>query len=113
MDTPTGAVVDLPTRGRVRGRGVVDRITVLPRDRQPRFSAVVSATLDAEKLTDRTPDCQRQPAVRLELIWLGQRTVPGVDAGTELVFEGMVSPVGGRPTIFNPRYQLVGRPEVR
>jgi hypothetical protein len=61
------------------------------------------------------PGAQRQrPAgtkERLRVVWLGRRRIPGVDAGTELRLEGMVTMRDGLPTIFNPRYEILSRQE--
>lgn len=58
---------------------------------------------------------QRQrPAVpkdRLRVVWLGRRRIPGIDAGTELRLQGMVTVRDGLPTMFNPRYEIVSRQE--
>lgn len=66
--------------------------------------------------TDRVrPGAQRQrpagPKERLRVVWLGRRRIPGVDAGTELRLEGMVTMRDGLPTIFNPRYEILSRQE--
>ena len=42
---------------------------------------------------------------------MGQRRVPGVEAGVALRFEGMLSQVDGTPTVYNPRYEIIGRPD--
>lgn len=47
----------------------------------------------------------------VRIIWMGQRRVPGVEAGVTLRFEGMLSRVDGTPTVYNPRYEIIGRPE--
>ena len=61
------------------------------------------------------PGAQRQrpsgPKERLRVVWLGRRRIPGVDAGTELRLEGMVTIRDGLPTIFNPRYEILSRQE--
>lgn len=61
------------------------------------------------------PGSQRQrpagPKERLRVVWLGRRRIPGVDAGTELRLEGMVTMRDGLPTIFNPRYEILSRQE--
>jgi hypothetical protein len=54
---------------------------------------------------------QRQGAGRLRVIWLGRRRIPGIDAGTELRLEGMVTFRDGLPTMFNPRYEILSRQE--
>ncbi|WP_026550795.1 hypothetical protein [Arthrobacter sp. Br18] len=87
-------------RGRFAGRGFIDRVTVQPRTNAPQFAATV-----------RLPSSAGTPAVRIQLIWMGQRRVAGIVAGGELAFEGMASQVDGIPTIYNPRYEIIGRPE--
>ncbi|RPF21018.1 OB-fold nucleic acid binding domain-containing protein [Myceligenerans xiligouense] len=42
----------------------------------------------------------------LDLVWLGRRSIAGIEPGRRLRVEGMVSDVQGRRTIFNPRYEL-------
>ena len=39
------------------------------------------------------------------------RRVPGISAGTQLRFEGMVAVRDGLPTIYNPRYEIIGKQE--
>jgi hypothetical protein len=97
----------LPRRGRVAGSGFVERVTILPRSAAPRFSAMVA--LHTDGLTSGAQ--VGHPDSRVRLIWTGQRRIPGVDPGIHLAFEGMVSIVDGIPTIHNPRYEIVGRPE--
>ena len=96
----------LPERGRVYCGGYVESITLVPVTEPPRFTAMVE---EADAVY-RDP-ASRQPHIRVRLVWIGQRKVPGVDAGTRLAFEGMVSTVDGCPTIYNPRYEIIGRPE--
>jgi hypothetical protein len=40
------------------------------------------------------------------LVWLGRDHIPGIEPGRVLVVEGTLSVQRGRPTIFNPRYDL-------
>ncbi|GAB3524916.1 hypothetical protein GCM10027402_21080 [Arthrobacter monumenti] len=55
---------------------------------------------------------RRKPSGRrIRLIWIGQRQIAGIAAGTDLEFEGMVSLVDGTPTIYNPRYEIICRQE--
>ncbi|MFJ7751154.1 hypothetical protein ACIQXM_14515 [Arthrobacter sp. NPDC097144] len=96
----------LPERGRVYSGGYVESITLVPATEPPRFTAMV----EDRDAAYRDP-ASRKPRARVRLIWLGQRRVPGVEAGTQLAFEGMVSTVGNYPTIYNPRYEIIGRPE--
>lgn len=86
-------------RSRQISRGTIASITVPPTTAAPSFSAMVSAPSAAGTVR------------RVQLIWLGQRRVAGISAGTELKFEGMVSSVDGMDTIYNPRYEIVCRQE--
>jgi hypothetical protein len=42
----------------------------------------------------------------LEVIWLGQRAIAGVETGRVLVASGRISITRGHPVLFNPRYEL-------
>lgn len=77
-------------RTRVRVAGVLTAVTYRPRD------AVVSLRA---RLYDGSGS--------IDLVWLGRREIPGVEAGRRLVAEGMVYAGGDRPTIFNPTYELL------
>ncbi|MBL0885652.1 OB-fold nucleic acid binding domain-containing protein [Myceligenerans indicum] len=46
----------------------------------------------------------------LDLVWLGRRSITGIEPGRRLRVEGMVCDVHGRRTIYNPRYELRARP---
>lgn len=57
----------------------------------------------------------KRPALRAEVaserggvtvIWLGRTHIPGVEPGRVLAVEGTLSVQRGRPTIYNPRYDL-------
>lgn len=99
-----GALAELPERGRVVLSGYVDAITIQPGTSAPAFTAIVS---------DRPapPGGRRSPAVQVRLIWLGQRRVPGIFAGSRLRCEGMVAQVDGIATIHNPRYEILPDPD--
>ena len=80
-------------------------------------SSLPASTLPASGVSTHRvrPGAQRQrpagPKERLRVVWLGRRRIPGVDAGTELRLEGMVTIRDGLPTIFNPRYEILSRQE--
>jgi hypothetical protein len=40
------------------------------------------------------------------LIWLGRRRIRGIDPGRALVARGRLTKQDGRPTIYNPAYEL-------
>jgi len=79
----SGAVVTL--------RGTVGSVTVDPAAAVPQFES---------ELYDGTG--------RLRIVWLGRRTVPGVEAGRRLVVTGRVTcrHAGDQVTMFNPAYEL-------
>jgi hypothetical protein len=112
----------LAERSRRTYRGVIDSITVPPSSDAPSFSAIVLRQPDAGEITQaggsrrggdgQDPGRRRRAGTqRLRLIWIGQRQIPGIAAGTALKFEGMVSQVEGMPTIYNPRYEIISSQE--
>lgn len=88
----------LPERGQVAGEGVVRSLTYVPADEAPRLTAVVE---------DESARPGQGPA--LCLVWLGRRTVSGVNAGTRLRFSGMLAHFHGVPTIYNPHYEILAQ----
>jgi hypothetical protein len=40
------------------------------------------------------------------LIWLGRRRIRGIEPGRSLVARGRLTRQDGRPTIYNPSYEL-------
>lgn len=88
----------LPARGRIAVQGFVERITLAPALATPSFEVLVRVQWQGT-LQD------------VRVLWMGRRRVPGIEAGIGLRFEGMVTPVDGRPTVYNPRYEIIGRPE--
>lgn len=83
--------------------GYVESITILPVGQAPSFSAILTSAGPGVRATEAGE--HRRPA-RIRLVWLGQRRVPGVDAGIRLGFEGTVFDVDGLPTMYNPRYEI-------
>jgi hypothetical protein len=43
---------------------------------------------------------------RVDLVWLGRASIPGIEPGTTVVAEGRLGVRRGRATMFNPRYEL-------
>jgi hypothetical protein len=82
-------------------------VTYVPTDQTAEFSAIVS---DADARHRGARAAAGRPA-RLRVVWLGRRRVPGVEAGTEVRLEGMLSTVQDLPTMFNPRYEILSRQE--
>ncbi|MHA7180436.1 hypothetical protein ACX80J_09995 [Arthrobacter sp. MDB2-24] len=97
-EAAAGLAAALPERGRIKARGVIDRITIAPVTSSPSFT--VLARIDWNGAEEN-----------VRIVWMGQRRVPGIEAGVSLRFEGMLSRVDGTPTVYNPRYEIIGRPE--
>lgn len=87
------AVTSVPARSRGKVAGVLRSVVLRPREGVP--------TLEAE-LFDGSG--------ALDLVWLGRRTIDGIEPGRRIRVEGMVCDVDGRRTMFNPRYELRPRP---
>ncbi|GAA5227458.1 hypothetical protein [Paeniglutamicibacter antarcticus] len=94
------SLAELPVRGRIAHRGYVESMTILPPQQAPAFIVTI---------VDRPapPGGRRSAVPHLHLIFVGQRRVPGVVAGSRLHYEGMVATIDSVPTIFNPRYEIL------
>lgn len=91
-------------RRRVMATGLVVEVTVPPVTGAQNYTALLA------------PDCPQAPGAGgpvptppLRLVWHGQRSVPGVTAGTRLRCVGVVSFRDGRPSMFNPRYEIIAK----
>ncbi len=80
--------------GRLRATvcGTVTTVTLRPQGDVP--------ALEAE-LSDGTGS--------LVLVWLGRRSIPGVEPGARLRVEGFVACRDARKMLYNPRYELAPR----
>lgn len=85
--TSVAAVGD---RRRATVAGVLRSVTLRSRENVP--------ALEAE-LFDGTGS--------LRVVWLGQRRIAGIEPGRRARMEGLVCLSEGRPTMYNPRYELV------
>jgi hypothetical protein len=81
-------------------------------DLQDRQEAVVAGTVRAVTLRPRV----NVPALvvdlydgsrTINLVWLGRRTIGGIEPGTYVRARGRVTTMRGIPTIFNPAYEIV------
>ncbi len=45
-------------------------------------------------------------AGRIDLVWLGRASIPGIEPGSTVAAEGRLGVRRGRATMFNPRYEL-------
>lgn len=97
-------VSQLPEKGRVLCHGSIESVTYMPADQTAAFIAIV---VDSDRPRPGPPSGKG----RLRVVWLGRRRVPGIDAGTEVRLEGMLTHNQGLPTIFNPRYEILSRQE--
>jgi hypothetical protein len=43
---------------------------------------------------------------RVDLVWLGRASIPGIEPGSRVVAEGRLGVRRGRATMFNPRYEI-------
>lgn len=105
----TSAQGPLPSRGRVSCQGYVTSVRILSSDQKPQYEATVLARPLAFSAGSETT---KPDKVAIRLVWLGQRRVPGLDAGVKVRFEGMLCQHDGKPTIYNPWYEILGRPEL-
>lgn len=85
--TPLGEV---RPRRRERVSGVLSAVTYRPSTQVP---ALVGRLVDGSG--------------EMEIVWLGRRTIPGVEPGRRLVAEGMVSRGRSGPRMYNPDYELL------
>ncbi|HWS58082.1 MAG TPA: OB-fold nucleic acid binding domain-containing protein [Actinotalea sp.] len=87
------AVAQLSSRHRAQVSGVLRSVTLRPRQTVP--------ALEAE-LYDGSGT--------LRVVWLGRRQIRGIEPGRRARVEGLVCVQDGRPTMYNPRYELSPRP---
>ena len=94
------SLAQLPVRGRIAHRGYVESMTILPPAQAPAFAVTV--------VDHPAPPGGRRSAVpHLRLVFVGQRRVTGLVAGSRISYEGMVAPIDQVPTVFNPRYEIL------
>jgi hypothetical protein len=42
----------------------------------------------------------------LDVVWLGRRSISGIEPGRRIIASGRISMNRGRPVLFNPKYEL-------
>jgi len=91
--TATGAqtIAGVHVRDRVVLQGDISSVTIGPRDGGP-------PRLEAS-LTDGTGS--------VALVWMGRRTIAGLEVGRRILVRGTLTVHGGRQVIFNPYYELL------
>jgi len=88
-DSGCATVAESGDRSRVRIQGTLESVSLRPRGGVP--------ALEAE-LYDGSGS--------LTVVWLGRRSIPGIDPGRCLLVEGRIGRSSGAPVMFNPRYEL-------
>ncbi|WP_034090314.1 OB-fold nucleic acid binding domain-containing protein [Streptacidiphilus albus] len=78
---------------------------------QDRQEVSVSGTLRAVTLRPRAgvPALEAElfdGSDSLDVVWLGRRSITGIEPGRRLVAHGRISHQRGRRVLFNPRYEL-------
>lgn len=98
LTTPIDALV---AREVATVEGVVAAVTNTPVGHSPALHAVM------------TPDgTLGDGAGRLEVVWLGRRSLGGIAPGTRLRVHGRVCPRRASLAVYNPRYEIVA-PDAR
>ena len=85
--TPVSACVD---RTPVTVFGTVRSLTIRPRAGTPALEAELFDGADV-----------------VTLVWLGRRTIAGIEPGRQLRASGRITSAEGRRLIYNPRYELL------
>jgi RecG-like helicase len=80
---------DATARTRVKLAGVVRRITVRPLEGNESLEAL---------LDDGTGE--------VTVVWMGRRSIPGLNLGTRLIVEGLLAEQRGERRIVNPRFEF-------
>ncbi len=76
-------------RQQVTVTGTLRAVTLRPRAGVPALEAELFDGTDA-----------------LDVVWLGRRSIAGIEPGRRLVAHGRISHARGRRVLFNPRYEL-------
>ncbi|WP_394276540.1 OB-fold nucleic acid binding domain-containing protein [Luteococcus sp.] len=90
QDDRTVTVADVPLRQYARLRGHLMAVGEQASDSSRWLEAV---------LYDGTGE--------MGLVWMGRRSITGLETGHEVAVEGFVTLFGGRPAIYNPKYRII------
>ncbi len=82
-------IQDCRDRQLVTVTGTLRTVTLRPRAGVP--------ALEAELFDGSAP---------LDVVWLGRRSIVGIEPGRRIIASGRVSHNRGRPVLFNPKYEL-------
>jgi len=90
MSAQRDLIADVRPRQHAHVAGRIVAIRIQPQDAPPQFSV---------QLDDGSG--------RLDAIFMGRRSVPGIEPGAQLALEGTVCDSQSLPRIFNPSYELL------
>ncbi|AZK97120.1 MULTISPECIES: OB-fold nucleic acid binding domain-containing protein [Streptomyces] len=82
-------IAECTDRQIVRVTGTLRTVTLRPRAGVP--------ALEAELFDGTAP---------LDIVWLGRRSIVGIEPGRRLIASGRISMSHGRRVLFNPKYEL-------
>ncbi|GAA2490670.1 OB-fold nucleic acid binding domain-containing protein [Streptomyces gobitricini] len=82
-------ISDCDDRQIVKVTGTLRTVTLRPRAGVP--------ALEAELFDGTAP---------LDVVWLGRRSIAGIEPGRKLIASGRISMSQGRRVLFNPKYEL-------
>src|SRR5215207_8496952 len=82
-------IAEATTRSRVKLAGVVRRITVRPLEGSESLEALID---------DGTGE--------VNVVWMGRRSIPGVNLGTRLVVEGVLGQQRSERRLVNPTFEF-------
>ncbi|MEE1819568.1 OB-fold nucleic acid binding domain-containing protein [Streptomyces sp. NPDC004288] len=82
-------ICDCSDRQIVKVTGTLRTVTLRPRAGVP--------ALEAELFDGTAP---------LDVVWLGRRSIVGIEPGRKLIASGRISMSHGRRVLFNPKYEL-------
>jgi hypothetical protein len=89
--------------------GPVDCVPI--RECQDRAVVTVTGTLRTVTLRPRAgvPALEAElfdGSAPLDVVWLGRRSIAGIEPGRKIVASGRIALNRGRPVLFNPKYEL-------
>ena len=85
----TVRIRDAATRSRVKLAGVVRRITVRPLEGSESLEALID-----------------DGSGEVTVVWMGRRSIPGVNLGTRLVVEGVLGEQRSERRLVNPKFEF-------
>jgi hypothetical protein len=89
INTGCTRICDCSDRQIVSVTGTLRTVTLRPRAGVP--------ALEAELFDGSAP---------LDVVWLGRRSITGIEPGRRIIASGRISMNRGRPVLFNPKYEL-------